>query len=609
MARLLLLHCDALKPVSASPAPVLPQGPVPAGPQPAPQRPEVSSAESRAPRAHDFGTQSVDNPWTAGDRFETGSRAGEPASNHSTTGPSANGEPTPGRTHAGPGQLRRALEAQVDGETASYRQGPTMDQVQSGSVLRRGHRGQGVQDAQSLLNQAGAHPSLAEDGRYGPLTRNAVRDHQRANGLRVDGKLGPDTLASLRNATSEVTVTREGERTVVDTGNGNDDVRVSQGRNGGVDVSVNGQTNHFSREQAENMTIRGGAGNDSITIDDNVTQSLTVEGGDGHDTIRGGGGNDTIRGGAGNDRLYGNGGNDRIEGGAGRDYMEGGAGNDQIQGGAGNDTAYGLDGNDQLQGGAGRDYLDGGRGNDRLQGGAGGDQLMGGRGDDQLQGGAGRDTLAGGHGTDEYRGGAGRDRIYHQSGEQVHGSAGDHTEVVDMSGTDPGQRVTVRGDAAFRNRVESDLDALRSLPTGRGVLSDIDNNGRNVTIEHRPTGGNATGYTNGSDRFMTHNNTTNGPGTDATVRYNPSLTHTGGSDPWDERPPIVGLHHELVHGENAGRGAHPRGHTDGTRNRERIAVGLSIDHDGDPSTARIQPNDHTENDLRRELGLRNRDRY
>jgi hypothetical protein len=50
-----------------------------------------------------------------------------------------------------------------------------------------------------------------------------------------------------------------------------------------------------------------------------------------------------------------------------------------------------------------------------------------------------------------------------------------------------------------------------------------------------------------------------------------------------------------------------------TRNREREAVGLPIDDDGDPNTAPRLDGQHpfalTENGLRGELGVPHRDRY
>jgi Ca2+-binding RTX toxin-like protein len=70
-----------------------------------------------------------------------------------------------------------------------------------------------------------------------------------------------------------------------------------------------------------NLTVDGGAGNDSIT------------GGDGNDTLLGGDGNDIINGGRGNDTLFGGTGDDTFvwNPGDGSDIIEGQAGNDTMQ--------------------------------------------------------------------------------------------------------------------------------------------------------------------------------------------------------------------------------------------------------------------------------------
>lgn len=71
-----------------------------------------------------------------------------------------------------------------------------------------------------------------------------------------------------------------------------------------------------------------------------------------------------------------------VDGGNGADTINGTAGEDRLLGGNGDDRLFGLDGHDRLEGGNGADQLFGGRGNDLL---------IGGRGDDILEGGAGRD--------------------------------------------------------------------------------------------------------------------------------------------------------------------------------------------------------------------------
>ena len=67
-------------------------------------------------------------------------------------------------------------------------------------LLRSGSSGPLVSTLQTLLNQHGA--SLAVDGAFGPLTDAAVRQFQSANGLEVDGIVGPATAASLSSGSA-----------------------------------------------------------------------------------------------------------------------------------------------------------------------------------------------------------------------------------------------------------------------------------------------------------------------------------------------------------------------------------------------------------------------
>jgi hypothetical protein len=211
----------------------------------------------------------------------------------------------------------------------------------------------------------------------------------------------------------------------------------------------------------------GGDGNDNLDAS-KVNFAVTMDGGQGNDSLVGGGGNDLFFGGAGNDNAKGFGGNDSLEGGDGNDNLDGGLGSDTLTGGLGNDTftgggtasdpgsdvwkeafngsitvtaagssgALGSDSRSGIEGilltggggadvvnasgatvsvtligGDGNDTLTGGTANDLLQGGNGNDSLMGGTGNDRLEGQDGNDDLTGGAGTDALLGGTGTDRV------------------------------------------------------------------------------------------------------------------------------------------------------------------------------------------------------
>ncbi|NLC31744.1 MAG: SH3 domain-containing protein [Clostridiales bacterium] len=65
-----------------------------------------------------------------------------------------------------------------------------------GLILRPGDRGDAVSDLQQLLKDKGYYKSTI-DGVYGQGTENAVRDFQKANQLKVDGKVGQNTMQAL----------------------------------------------------------------------------------------------------------------------------------------------------------------------------------------------------------------------------------------------------------------------------------------------------------------------------------------------------------------------------------------------------------------------------
>lgn len=162
------------------------------------------------------------------------------------------------------------------------------------------------------------------------------------------------------------------------------------------------------------LTIDGGDGNDTIAVASTVKLGVHLLGGDGNDLLQGGAGNDTadggagkddLRGRAGDDLLRGGDGNDRLSGDIGDDTLGGGAGNDYLTGGNGNDAISGGEGNDSLYGGNGHDTLLGDAGNDLLRGDSGTDLALGGDDDDNIDGGASNnDTVSGGAGRNLVRG-------------------------------------------------------------------------------------------------------------------------------------------------------------------------------------------------------------
>lgn len=280
-------------------------------------------------------------------------------------------------------------------------------------------------------------------------------------------------------------------RVILNTGTGNDDVKVTTDADGNVIVESNGTT--YTYPPGTDITVRGGQGDDTINVDADGVQ-VTSLGGDGKDTISAGNpviplfgddGNNTIISGTGDDTVTTSSGNNRVSAGAGNDtvwtgtgddkvstydgedtvldtggenvvstgtgedtvnvsgssdvytgddadVVHTGGGDDTIASGSGDDRVEAGAGDDRVFGGEGRDYIDGQDGDDHLEGGAGAHRVDGNGNSyyagDTIYGGDGQDTLAGGDANDYLDGGTGNDRASGGSGDDVvSGGKGDDT--------------------------------------------------------------------------------------------------------------------------------------------------------------------------------------
>jgi hypothetical protein len=412
-------------------------------------------------------------------------------------------------------------------------------------------------------------------------------------------------------------VIRDGNRVVVNTGTGDDQVTVSIDPQTGLQVvEVNGVRHHYPPD-AE-IVVRGGAGNDRITVAPGTGVHVTLIGGVGEDELRGGAGRDTILGLDGKDRIYSGAGDDRVSAGAGRDYADTGAGDDIGTGGLGDDIVYGLSGNDALSGGEGQDYLEGATGGDTIDGGTGNDILSGGRDDDAIRAGGGDDVVYAGAGSDTTDGGRGGDTVHAEKNDR--GSNAEQTVTVEIKTLQT--FIQIEGTPEFRERVEADLEMLGSSPRGQQMLQALqqgheDTEGGWWLWHHE---GDSLTIREYDDPSNPNNSTASRVDGGNEIAYNTHINHlnTDQGRGYVEGPPVAVLYHEFAHvydymNDSLAPGVHDGPENPGANNREREATGLPIDHDDDPDTPdQIHPEhpyELTENGLREEMGAPHRDAY
>ncbi len=151
-----------------------------------------------------------------------------------------------------------------------------------------------------------------------------------------------------------------------------------------------------------------------------------------------------------------------------------------------------------------------------------------------------------------------------------------------------GKAITVKGDESFQAKVLRDLSHVAKTPTGRAMLDSIDASGKTLTVV--PTkGGNATGYDSPGDRFYNADGSP-GSGTNATVEYNPDNGSIG-NEPWETRPPAIGMAHEFVHADQAMHGTMSTGYTANDKRPDPLNPGaIAQEKTREVEAAGIPPN-------------------
>lgn len=367
---------------------------------------------------------------------------------------------------------------------------------------------EGVDTMSPLAGELVNRTALALDGGEG---NDEITGADTADTLNGEG--GNDTLTGGKGADTDhggvgndKMIWNNGDGTDVNSGEAGEDETVVNGAPAADNFSfAAGEEGHLAFErtnlgtfkiniEAERTTLNGEGGDDvmapsTATALAGVT-ALTLNGGEGNDTLTGGDGIDTLNGGIGNDSLSGGEGNDVLNGEAGDDKLVGNKGNDTDNAGEGNDTMTwnNGDGTDVDNGEAGADEavvngsteagdvfsyklgapgrvafkrtnlgpfevnieaekttLNGLGGDDvitaeggplagvsafTINGGDGNDHLVGADGSDVVNGEAGDDTVRGGAGNDTLNGGAGSDVIDGQDGNDTLAARDGASDIV-----------------------------------------------------------------------------------------------------------------------------------------------------------------------------------
>ncbi len=164
-------------------------------------------------------------------------------------------------------------------------------------------------------------------------------------------------------------------------------------------------------------------------------------------------------------------------------------------------------------------------------------------------------------------------------------------------------RIVVEGTPEFQEQALNDLSTLHNTPTGRHTLDGIDGGTHTTTIRELPigqapaVGGGQATRVQGNDALIQPDGTP-GAGSDTIIEYapgyTPQYTDQDGNTVDGVRPAVLG--HELIHAGHNDQGTNRRNQGDPaepTSNQEESqTIGIN-DHADE---------DHTENDLIRELG-------
>jgi Ca2+-binding RTX toxin-like protein len=209
----------------------------------------------------------------------------------------------------------------------------------------------------ALLAVSALVAAAALGGTAGPAAAHGAHGHKAGKASHQRHAAGRE-VARLYDGLLAVEGTNADDRIALRLQAGNPAIlQVDLGDDGSAEFSI-------PRAGVERLSVDGGNGDDSVRIDESngvFTNAIatTVEGGNGNDRLVGGAGAVTLRGGNGDDALI---------GGAGVETLIGGNGDDSVDGNKGNDVGLLGNGNDTFiwDPGDGSDIVEGQNGTDTM---------------------------------------------------------------------------------------------------------------------------------------------------------------------------------------------------------------------------------------------------
>ena len=262
---------------------------------------------------------------------------------------------------------------------------------------------------------------ISEQKDDGCLNENSIKK------LSMNKKDNADSKSQIATKSqgngSKISLHVNGSSIVVKGTDGDDKVKISQSKDGELNLILNGREKSFTKEdaKAKKIIFNLGEGNNFLFADPKLKYGFEVNVGNGDNKISGGAGNDIITAGNGHNIITG--GNEPAraktirfdrnqDGKIGRneyyevpfgDKITVGDGNNKIDGGLGVDTIIAGNGNNEIRGGNERSkksYYDKAC-NELLYG----DTIIAGHGDNRIYGEKGSDIITAGNGNNEIYGG------------------------------------------------------------------------------------------------------------------------------------------------------------------------------------------------------------